>query len=81
MFSGTGACFSMGKARFKPVIAVPISVTEMIPMKMPRVVNTDRILFALIARNDIRRPSFSSQKNENIVRPSCVKWSSFVSDS
>ena len=46
------------KARFTPSIAVAISVTETMPMTIPSVVSTERILFARIARKAISKPFF-----------------------
>ena len=48
--------------RFKPSMAVPISVTVTMPMTMPSVVRTERSLFARMALHEIARPSRSSVK-------------------
>jgi hypothetical protein len=48
--------------RFRPVMAVPISVTVMMPMTIPSVVSTDRILLARIAAQAITKPSLISLK-------------------
>src|SRR5215472_7587538 len=47
-------------ARFSPWMAVPINVTVRMPITMPRVVRTERILLARIAAHEMPRPSLSS---------------------
>src|SRR5438093_5083960 len=47
-------------ALFNPWMAVPISVTVKMPMTIPSVVSTERILFPRIAPQEMRRPSLSS---------------------
>src|ERR1035437_3993876 len=46
--------------RFKPSIAVPMSVTVTMPMTMPSVVSTERSLFARMALHEMIKPSRSS---------------------
>ena len=60
----------LSKARFTPSIAVAISVTDTIPITMPSVVSTERILFARIARNEMAIPSFNSVRKYTVVLPS-----------
>src|SRR5438105_10887034 len=48
------------KDRFKPSIAVPISVTVKMPMTMPKVVSIERILLARMALQEMSKPSRSS---------------------
>src|SRR5664280_1706521 len=45
------------KAVFKPRMAAPIRDTVTIPMMMPRVVSTDRILLERIASQEMSSPS------------------------
>src|ERR1022692_2662833 len=47
-------------ARFNPSMAVPINVTVTMPITMPSVVSTERILFARMALQEMSRPSRSS---------------------
>src|SRR5579859_6081423 len=47
-------------ARSSPVIAEPIRLTVTIPMTIPSVVNTDRILLARIAPEEMPKPSLNS---------------------
>ena len=51
---------ALRKARFNPSIAVPIRVTVTMPITMPSVVSTERILLARIALQEMARPSLSS---------------------
>ena len=43
--------------RFNPSIAVPISVTVTMPMMMPSVVSTERILLARMRLHEMLKPS------------------------
>jgi hypothetical protein len=59
----------LSKARFTPSMAVAMRVTDTIPITMPSVVRTERILLARIARNEMINPSLSSVR-KCIVFPS-----------
>ena len=48
-------------------MAVPISVTVMMPMTMPSVVSTERNLFARMALHEIARPSRSSVRKVHFL--------------
>ena len=52
----------LAKAVFNPRMAVPINVTVTMPMIMPKVVKTERILLARIALQEIPNPSFNSPR-------------------
>ena len=55
-------------ASFSPVIAVPISVTETIPMTMPSVVRPARSLFARSAVQAMNADSLNSERRVTSAR-------------
>src|SRR5579862_5160424 len=51
------------KAALSPSMAVPINVTVTMPMTIPNVVNSDRILLARSASREMPHPSLNSLQN------------------
>src|SRR5438552_16167509 len=59
--------------RFRASIAVPMSVTVRMPMTMPKVVSTERILLARMAPQEMRRPSLSSVNKFTLAEAQSAK--------